>query len=274
MILLVASNKDPASTNISKQILQLYPFTKTSQIYQGNPVYSAIIQGKQITHVLLDDEAINAQYLPEDFPNAESVIFISRHSSQSGTPTLSVHTPGNLGAAELGGVSREVSVSPALAMKNALKTLHRLKVQTKVDYQVSYECTHHGPSLQIPAMFVELGSSSKQWGDQQAAAIVAQGAMETIANAQNSTHKVALGIGGTHYNQKFTNMAINGEVAFGHMIPKYAIQDINLEIIKQCIIRTQEKVALILLDWKGIKSEDKPSLLKILMETGLPIQKV
>jgi D-aminoacyl-tRNA deacylase len=274
MILLVASKKDLAGINISKQVLQLYPFTKTTQTFQENPIYTATINGKQVTHIILNEETINAQYLPECFPNVNLVVFISRHSSQSGTPTLSVHTPGNFGAAELGGLSEELSVSPAVAMQNALQTLHRLKEQMKLDYQVSYECTHHGPSLQVPTMFVELGSSSKQWVDQQAAAVVAQAAFEAIGNFGDSKQNSVLGIGGTHYNQKFTNMALKNEVAFGHMIPKYAIQNINLQIIQQCVMRTQEKVDSIILDWKGIKSEDKPTLLKVLQETGLPIQKV
>jgi D-aminoacyl-tRNA deacylase len=274
MILLVASNKDPAGMNISNRVIQLYPFTKTAQIYQENPVYTATIYGKQVTHIILNEEAVNTQYLPESFPNADLIVFISRHSSQSGTPTLSVHTPGNFGAAELGGLSGELSVSPAVAMQNALQTLHRLKEQMKLDYQVSYECTHHGPSLHVPTMFVELGSSYKQWVDQQAAAVVAQAAVEAIANFGDSRQNSALGIGGTHYNQKFTNMALRNEAVFGHMIPKYAIQKINLQIIKQCVMRTQEKVDAIILDWKGIKSEDKPTLLKVLQEIGLPIQKV
>jgi len=274
MILLVASKRDLAGINISKQVLQLYPFTQTTQIFQENPVYTATINGRQVTHIILNEEAVNAQYLPEYFPNINLVVFISRHSSQSGTPTLSVHTPGNFGVAELGGLSGELSVSPATAMQNALQTLNRLKEQMHLDYQVSYECTHHGPSLNVPTMFVELGSSSIQWVDQQAAAVVAQAALEAIANFGNSKQTSALGIGGTHYNQKFTNMGLKNEATFGHMIPKYAIQNINLQIIQQCVIRTQEKVNSIILDWKGIKSENKPTLLKVLQETDLPIQKV
>ena len=68
MILLVASKKDLAGINISKQVLQLYPFTKTTQTFQENPVYTATINGKQVTHIILNEEAVNAQYLPECFP--------------------------------------------------------------------------------------------------------------------------------------------------------------------------------------------------------------
>ena len=81
-------------------------------------------------------------------------MFISRHSSASGKPTLSVHTPGNFGEARLGGLPKIISVSPATAMSDALKALLRYKVEFCLDYEVSYECTHHGPSLNVPVMFV------------------------------------------------------------------------------------------------------------------------
>jgi len=38
--------------------------------------------------------------------------------------------------------------------------------------------------------------------------------------------------------------------------------------------RTLEKVDCAALDWKGIKSADKPQLLKALEEAGIPYQKI
>ena len=92
-----------------------------------------------------------------------------------------------------------------------------------LNYEVSYECTHHGPSLNVPTMFVELGSSPAQWSDLMAAEAVAHSAMTAIANFAAPTTSAVLGIGGTHYNQQFTLMALVGEATFGHMIPKYAV---------------------------------------------------
>ncbi len=274
MILLVHSTQDIAGINIAKQILQRHTFTKTDQTFQDNPVYTAGINQQTVTFVTLTEEAVNAQNLPENFPNHNLIIFISRHSSQSGKPTLSVHTPGNFADAELGGLPKTLSVSPANAMHTALKALSRQKQEKQLNYEVSYECTHHGPSLNVPTMFVELGSSPTQWNDLDAADAVAQATLETIANFHNSTSPAVLGIGGTHYNQKFTKMALNDEAAFGHMIPKYAISTVDAPILKQCIQKTVEKIEYAILDWKGIKSQDKPNLLAALQETRLTIKKV
>ncbi len=219
------------------------------------------------------EESVKAQDLPEKFPNAKLFVFISRHSSQSGKPTLSVHTPGNFGDAELGGLPKTLSVSPASAMQNALKSLMHYKGALNLDYEVSFECTHHGPSLDVPAMFVELGSSPMQWGDLRAAEVVAHSAMSAISSFPASQPSAVLGIGGTHYNQRFTLMALMGEAAFGHMIPKYDIHLVDAEVLTQCVQKTLEKVSLAVLDWKGIRSEDKPNLLSALETAGLPFKK-
>ena len=123
MILLVSSNKDPASLNIANQILQQYPFQKTLETFQNNPVYTANLNKKFVTFIRLNEASVDAQNLPENFPDAELIIFISRHSSQSGTPTLTVHPPGNFAGADFGGLPQTVSVSPATAMSNTLKML-------------------------------------------------------------------------------------------------------------------------------------------------------
>ena len=69
-------------------------------------------------------------------------------------------------------------------------------------------------------------------------------------------------------------MALEGEVAFGHMIPKYAIHCLDNEILSECVEKTREKVGMAILDWKGIKGADKPKLLKMLNEIGLQYSRI
>ncbi|MDH7478155.1 MAG: D-aminoacyl-tRNA deacylase [Candidatus Bathyarchaeota archaeon] len=274
-ILTVASNKDVASLNIKKQILNYYNFNEVAaENFQGNPIYKAEIGGKTVRLITLNEESVYAQNITEFFKDVELVVFISRHSSESGTPTLSVHTPGNLGEAELGGLSRKVSVSPANAMRNALKALKQFRDEMRLDYEVCYECTHHGPSLNVPAMFVELGSSPKQWDDLRAAEAIAHAAIKAISTFGKVEAKAVIGIGGPHYNSKFTRIALESETAFGHMIPKYAIPYVDAEILRQCVQKTLEKVENAILDWKGIKGEHKAKLVQMLQEIHVSIQKV
>jgi len=154
-----------------------------------------------------------------------------------------------------------------------LKALAQFRTEMKLAYDVSYECTHHGPSLNVPTMFVELGSSPQQWNDQNASGAVADAAIKATTKFRDSDQTVVIGIGGPHYNAKFTKLALENNTLFGHIIPKYALSYIDAEILQQCVERTQEKVDHAILDWKGIKGEDKPKILEALAEINLPYQK-
>lgn len=273
MILIVASNKDAASLNIRQQVLKNYPFIEKTEKFELNPVYEAKINDISVELVTLNNESVYAQHLPKAFTNLELVAFISRHSSVSGTPTLSVHTPGNFAEAELGGIPKTVSVAPANLMRKALTILSKLKSEMHLDYEVSYEGTHHGPSFNLPTMFVELGSSPTQWNDLKAAEAVAHAALGAIRDFGNHPLKAVMGIGGPHYNAKFTRMALEEDLAFGHMVPKYAVSKIDPAMLSQCMERTLEKVEKIVLDWKGIRGEDKPRLIQMLSESCTKFEK-
>ncbi len=274
MILAAYSTVDEGGTNIAKRFLNLSQFTKTDEIYEEKPVYTADIGGKHVKLVTLKNETIYAQSIPEHFHDIELLVCLSRHRSESGKPTLTVHTTGNFGKAELGGLPRKLSICPATAMHAALKTLAKLKAELNLYYEVSYECTHHGPSLDVPTMFVELGSSPEQWRDAVAAEVVGKAAVQAVVNFKNSPKTAVIGIGGPHYNQRFTDMAIRDEAVFGHMIPKYALPLIDANMVKQCVERTLEKVDHAVLDWKGIKGDDKPRVLAALADIGLSYVKV
>lgn len=271
MIIFVASTQDIAGMNIATKLIDHYNFEKLSETFQQNPVYSKTFQSKKIKLLFVNTEIVDTQFLGDLF-TPQRIIFLSRHSSAMSIPTLSVHTPGNLLEAKFGGIPRRVSISPAGAMKTALLEMAKLRDERGLDYAVSYECTHHGPSLDLPTMFVELGSSPDQWRDAEAAEVVAHAAIATIS--QGSNYSVALGIGGPHYNKKFTETALNTQRAFGHIIPKYALEEIDAEVIRQCIERTVETVDAAVLDWKGIKGKYKPKILAALEEFKLPSERV
>jgi len=272
LILLVASKRDKASLNIAKQLIANHDFRRNSKKFLGNPVYSRETPNGEISELIfIDEEPVNTQNFPFPKPS-ELLIFLSRHKSESGRPTLSVHTPGNIGEASLGGIPRRVSISPASAMKEALVTMKKAQEEMSLKYEVSYECTHHGPSLDIPTMFVELGSSPIQWEDLDAAEAVARGAL--AAASTEEIYPTVLGIGGPHYNAKFTRKALSSEIAFGHIVPKYAVERLDAEMLRQCVERTVEPIQKAILDWKGIRGADKKNLLENLLKAELEFEKI
>jgi D-aminoacyl-tRNA deacylase len=272
MILFVASETDVASMNIRQQLLANYDFKETAEQFHGNVIYRKEADDVKVKLITIREEPIYYQAITDYF-SPQLIVYISRHSSKSGTPTLSVHTPGNLGSAEKGGIPRRVSIAPACAMKEALLELAQQRDKLSLDYQVSYECTHHGPSLDVATMFVELGSSPTQWDDLKAAEAVAHAAMASV-NQSFKPSAVAVGVGGPHYNGKFTHMALEEDYAFGHIIPKYAVFQVDQYILKQCVERALEKVRTIVLDWKGIKGDDRKGLAQAINEAGVEAEKV
>jgi len=270
MILIVASTKDVASVNIAQKLTNLYGFEKIETSFQQNPVYLKRIQEKEVKLVFVNEETIWTQNITDYF-SPQLVVFVSRHSGVAGIPTLSVHTPGNIGNAELGGLAKRVSVCSASAMKNALLELARIKEENNLQYEVSYECTHHGPSLDVPTLFVELGSSPEQWKDLNAAEAVAHAAMAAIL--KESKYPTVLGVGGPHYNERFTKIALTSPKAFGHIIAKYAIPQADAEVIKQCVQRTVEKVESAVFDWKSMRGMDRQRIISVLKELKVSVEK-
>jgi D-aminoacyl-tRNA deacylase len=270
MILIVASTKDIASMNIAQQIIERCSFDKLSDSFQGNSIQFKHVANRDIKLVFTNQDLIHSQNITEHF-TTDLVIFVSRHASQSGFPTLSVHVPGNLDKAELGGLPRRVSICPASAMKEALLELAKAKDEGNLPYEVSYECTHHGPSLDVPALFVELGSSPEQWKDLKAAEAVAHAAM--AAATKDTKHPTVLGVGGPHYNERFTKIALTTNRAFGHIISKYAAPSAEPEVIKQCVQRTVEHVEAAVFDWKSLRAGERNRIITVLKELNVSTEK-
>src|SRR3989304_127751 len=129
MILIVASTKDVASMNIAQQIIEQHGFEHLPENSQANNLSSSQVASGDVKLFFINEELIHSQYITEHLV-PELVVFVSRHASVSGFPTLSVHVPGNLSEAELGGLNKRVSICPASAMKDAILELARKKAES------------------------------------------------------------------------------------------------------------------------------------------------
>ena len=93
--------------------------------------------------------------------------------------------------------------------------LCNLKKNAPEGYQATYEVTHHGPTeLSTPSFFVEIGSTEKEWTDARAGSAVALSVLE--ADPTDTVN--VLGIGGTHYARRETEIALRSRAAFGHIV--------------------------------------------------------
>ena len=150
--------------------------------------------------------------------------------------TIRTHTTGNFGDALYGGYARTLSKAPALHMLKALKTLKEIRDEKNLPYDVTYEVTHHGPTLNTPVMFVESGSTEEEWTDEEALEAVAEAIVASLE--PEKTDKVAIGVGAGHYAPDFTRLALEENVAFGHMAPKYVAEFLDEAMLIQMVEKT------------------------------------
>ncbi|WP_248516854.1 D-aminoacyl-tRNA deacylase [Salinarchaeum laminariae] len=239
MIGIVESRADDASERICEQLRRIGEFeertdTDLPEAAGGGTVYRSEafeLRSFDDLHLELDDVA-------ETFDDPAFLVFASRHAGDTG-PLLSAHVTGNFGDAEYGGANRSLARAPPNALA---AVVDRLAVHAPEAYDVSLECTHHGPTeVGAPSMFVELGSGPDEWTDDAGAAAVARAILdlaETPADgpiidapaegAGAGTHcRHVVGFGGGHYAPRFTRIARETDWAVGHVAANWSLDELG-----------------------------------------------
>ncbi len=200
---------------------------------------------------IINKKHVFAENLDKEI-KADLFIFATTHKSEKGTPSLSVHTQGNWGKAELGGMDRELCVAPCFFLKESLIMLEKFN-NTK--FEVMQECTHHGPFIRKPSMFIEIGSSEKEWSDKDAGIVNAKVIKHLVDNADEISKKAwrsAFGVGGLHHTPNFKRIILETDIAIGHVCPKYNLENLDEKMLRQAIERAVPKARFAIVDWKGL----------------------
>ncbi|MFX1498312.1 MAG: D-aminoacyl-tRNA deacylase [Promethearchaeota archaeon] len=293
--LIITSSEDIASMNIRNKLLNSedysfeevnfkwkknkilklneYRLDKNNNLHiENNNVYLGMTHERMI---FMDDLELKGMGFNPDF-----IIFASRHASKSARPALLTHTTGNWSKkADFGGQPEELSRSSALLHKAGfLSLLKQVKDDFLKHYVIDIEVTHHGPTnLKTPLIFMELGSSRKEWEDAYAAKIVADAIIYSISKylelEETSDYKIGLGFGGSHYAPNFNRLIVKENIALSFICPKYFLQNLNHDTVEKMILNTYENINFFILDWKGMNSDDKKHLIPILEDFEIPIKK-
>ncbi len=269
MILVACSSQDVASANAAKALISLSGLEDV-----GGNTY----RGEGMRLQIIDSPLPIAEGLRLE--DAALVIFMSRHSSASGTPAMTVHPMGNWGPqASLGGMPRTLSISAPSPMLSILRQLN----ESSNGIAVTYEATHHGPVLPVPALFAEFGGSeetikSTEYASRLAGAVHSFCKSYLTGSESQRADKVVVGIGGTHYPGRFTDLALRKGYAFSHMMPKHAILNSdgtdNIEMLEQAIAKSSERAESAVIDWKSIKSVQRAAIIKKLEEIGIGYERI
>eukprot|EP01041_Mallomonas_annulata_P004157 gene4157-8263_t len=255
--LLVASTADVASINIASNLLKEAKWDNldgTPSCYldgiesahrirtcSGSQLF-LWIQNSPLLHLdLVDKQFISRHAITEN--EIGDVIFLSKHCAASGTVSLTVHPigiPWQIESSRSGGKPGFCS-PPSLQIAALYRAIMRA---TKIhghesDYQITLETTHHGPYVEIPTCFVEIGSTEQNWGLPHAGKVWATCLLNffqtlppcesnegyvTIPNSVETEGIVVVGIGGGHYVPKLNDLSRLGEgVYIGHALATYTL---------------------------------------------------
>ena len=266
-IAIISYSKDKASINIKENIVNNFDFNESDEKFDNNNIFQTTIDNDIIKLYTINSEHIYTDGLDRKI-DADLFIFISKHSAVEGRPSLTCHPIGNFGKAEKGGREKTLCTAPSFFLKNILNELN--KNSDDADYDVTMEATHHGPFLEKPILFVEIGSSEKEWEDQNAGSIIAKSLISTIKNnsnnndsinknfnEKNNNYESVFVIGGSHYNHVATKAMLKTNFGVGHICTKYNLENLDESLIKQAMKKTIPEARFVLLDWKGLGKEKK-----------------
>lgn len=265
------SRADPAGVNMLQAFKKMgFEETEWGNILRLGDVYLFVIE-----HLIVPAEKYKVPSEPRPYPanyddladrfDIEYYVVASRHWSSSGTPCLTVHPTGNFGKAIYGGRNRELQRVPANPMRDIFLELLR---EPPRGYEVSLEATHHSPTqFETPMFFAELGSGKRQWMNEAAGAYLAKAIVKGIASKGRAP--AAVGFGGGHYCPTFTVM--ERETAFGHICPKYALDLLTEDLIRQMVERTVDGVDKAVLD-KGMKGYQRKKVEVALRRLGVEME--
>ena len=260
MLLLVAYRDDSAGYNLACSL-------------SGEMVLKdGVFHGKYYDMVIIPTPAISADWLSDRY-SYDGYVFLSKHAAVSGDLALTCHSTGNFSTAEFGGSPRRVAIPMPHLQKTYLQRLKQHQSEFP-DYDVTIEATHHGPTnLDKPSIFIEVGTTEKQWTDVHLCQSVSRIIHSVLSGPIPDDSPVAICFGGTHYPVKFTEELLSGSHALGTVIPKHAIDSLDSELFSH-IMSQNDTATVALLDWKGMNSTHKHKVLNLLETTELKVIKL
>ena len=240
IILIVVSGGDIASVNQADVVRTLADWNSIKKV-EGFPSYACQnVRMWVFPDGVLWEDDIDKRWYSATGERVAEVVFPSRHAAKSGRACLTLHPIGvmQLGAEEVPPYGGKAGDAPTPSTRLAAWWRSLLTRSKETDlgehFDISLEVTHHGPWLEVPCLFIEVGSTSATWGHLGAAQLLGQlihqglgldgsaglGAWDAALNADEP---VLITLGGGHYAPRGNLTAAESGIWLGHMLATYAL---------------------------------------------------
>ena len=231
---------DIASFNQAKYLLAKFNW-ETLDLVEGKSAYRYNdVRMWMFDGGILFEDDIDKRWYKETGELVSEVIFPSRHAAASGKPSLTLHPIGvphlmNNEQPKFGGKSG-YAPPPSTRLSSWWKMLQNYVKGTDLadQFELTLEVTHHGPWLEVPALFIEIGSTEKTWPHEGAAELLANIISDGMGftsgkneglwdDRKNAGELVLVTLGGGHYAPRANKLASIDGVWLGHMLATYAL---------------------------------------------------
>ena len=236
--LIIINRSDIASLNQGDALKSMRDWD-TLEPVEGHPAYgSDNIRMWYLPERVLWEDFLDRRWYDATGETVCEAIFPSRHAAASGQASLTLHPIGipHLPAGEqgpYGGIGGKAAppntrLASWWRMLNERWTSH----EDLSAFDLSLEVTHHGPYLDAPSLFIEVGSTEATWGHIGAAEFLAtlthdalfeNGYGEVWDEQKHSGSLVLITLGGGHYAPRANVLAAYEGVWLGHMLATYAL---------------------------------------------------
>ena len=238
--ILAVNSGDIASYNQAKYLLAKFNWEDIGAVegksaYQYNDVRMWMFE----SGILFEDD-IDKRWFNQTGELVSEVIFPSRHAAASGKPSLTLHPIGvphliKDEQPKFGGKSG-YAAPPSTRLSSWWKMLQNYVEGTDLanQFELTLEVTHHGPWLEVPALFIEIGSTEETWPHEGAAELLASIISDGMGftsgknvglwdGNENAGELVLVTLGGGHYAPRANKLASMDGIWLGHMLATYAL---------------------------------------------------
>ncbi|KAF6137749.1 hypothetical protein GIB67_040457 [Kingdonia uniflora] len=244
VILVISTTIDPASIGPASALLAMPGWHPGPSLEDDIPSFvhgEGRVRLVQHSNSIVEEDDLDKRWEAATGEVVDEVIFLSKHKAASNKPALTIHPIGiphlNEGEVPLAGGKPGWAAPPNPRMGSWLRRLKTIANNHNLlpEFEITLEATHHGPIINVPTMFLEIGSTEEHWPRQDAAQVMALlvceglglGGSPDIGNWSGNNsgkNKVLFGIGGGHYVPRHMDIVMKKDCVWvGHLISGYAL---------------------------------------------------